>query len=290
MRKILCFILIFSSLSLAKNHMLKNTDLKIQSGQTAEDIIAVDSRIMINGTIKGSIYVVDTEITLGSQAKIEGDITLTGGRLTLTPECTIKGEVTISGSELETGGLPYKLDDNTLIFADAGFQIHNRSQPVSPALVDFMTRYLVFERPVPSEPDKIISPSFLKDLTTFSEFDNIRISSLIELPFDQQKIKRMTAFINPGVMISFVRFQTEKQSDEFWDELKRIPESKVNQSLQISLGGGAHWYFRHKESTIVMWNRKGWFACVEVKKGDDWKSREDLRDKILTWYITEYKN
>jgi hypothetical protein len=104
----------------------------------------------------------------------------------------------------------------------------------------------------------------------------------------ESSISMTGSFEGKTVDLTAIRFMTHSDAEFFWSKVRTIPEARINHSLHISLGDGAHWYFRHKESSVVMWYRDNWFFCVDVEGGSSASERDQLRDRIVEFYSAKY--
>ena len=296
MRLSLLSILLFLAAALpaglqAQNFMCKSGTIDIRPGTTAEDIVGYGADVIIRGNVFGTIYAVDSDVSLADGAVITGDMTLIKGALSIARNAVIKGKVLVFETLINTD-LPYFIQAGTLIFKDAGFKIESFQGSIDGRVLDYMSRYLVMPRPVPPG-EEASFPGFVSQSSLAEGIGSFRISSLVEFGIQKDIIDRSFAYRGTCdgwiVDITAVRFDTPSDSEYFWNKVRTIPEARIDHSLHISLAGGAHWFFRHKNSSIVLWYRSNWLFAVEVSGRGSAESRDALRDRIVDYYSEKYK-
>ena len=295
MRKKIFFIIVLFGFAcssvFAESPMQKGGRIVVAQGETVEDIVAYGSTIIVKGSVFGTIYAVASDITVESTAEIKGDVTLIRGSLTISGAPALKGKVTVYDTMIKAD-LPYLVKGDTLVFRDTGFNIQSVQTPVSPDVLAYMEKYLIMPRPVPVGsdlffPEFVTRDGFVQNITEF------KISSLVEFSIQKEIMESSVAFSGMGdgcvVRITAVKFNALSDAKYFWNKVRTLPESRINHSLHISLGDGAHWYFRHKESSVALWYRNNWLFCVDVAGLGPVAGRDALRDKIVEFYIDKYK-
>lgn len=295
MRKKIFFIIVLlgliGSFVFAESPMQKGGRIIVAQGETVEDIVAYGSTIIIKGSVFGTIYAVASDITVEATAEVKGDVTLIRGSLIIAGAPALKGKVTVYDTLIKAD-LPYLVKGDTLVFRDTGFNIQSVQTPVSPDVLAYMEKYLIMPRPVPSTSD-LFFPEFITRDGFTQNITEFKVSSLVEFSIQKEIMESSASFSGMGdgcvVRITAVKFNAHSDAEYFWNKVRTLPESRINHSLHISLGDGAHWYFRHKESSIALWYRNSWLFCVDVSGLGPVAGRDALRDKIVEFYIDKYK-
>jgi hypothetical protein len=281
------------AVSWGQNIMLKNGSVTIGAGETAEDIVIAGTTLDISGRVFGTAYALQSDVTLRSGCEIKGEMTVVGGSLTIAKGARIRNRITVSRTVIRTG-LPYVLQNDELLFTEDGFKITPMEEPLSQNVTDFMASHLVMSRPVPEGDAPVLFPDLLADGSREQDIGTFRISSLVEFSVRKDIIMRSgrcsVSADDGDVSVTAVEFRMPADADYFWNKVRTIPEARLNHSLHISLAGGAHWYFRHKDSTVILWYRNNWFFCVEVKGGAGWTAKEKIRDQIIDFYEKAYNH
>jgi hypothetical protein len=217
-------------------------------------------------------------------------MTFLKGALSIARNAVIRGRLLVYETLIRTD-LPYVVQGDTLVFKDAGFKVQSLPGPVDPRIIGYMAKYLVMARPVPSGAAPVF-PDFVRRSSLAEGIGSFRVSSLVEFNIQESIIDRSSGFKGTAdgwnVEITAVRFDTPADSDYFWNKVRTIPEARINHSLHISLAGGAHWFFRHRDSSVVLWYRDNWLFCVEVSGRGTAEDRDALRDRIVEFYTRTY--
>lgn len=274
----------------ASSSMVKGGEIVISQGETVEDIVAYGSKIVIRGNVFGTVYAVASEVTIDSGSDVKGDITLIKGFLTIQGNPGIKGKITVYETMIKSD-LPYMVKGDALVFKDLGFNVQSIQSPVSPAVIQHMEKYLVMQRPIPTQAG-LLFPDFISKGPAVADIRSFKVSNLVEFSMQKEivesSISMTGSFEGKTVDLTAIRFMAHSDAEFFWSKVRTIPEARINHSLHISLADGAHWYFRHKESSIVMWYRDNWFFCVDIGGGSSASERDQLRDRIVEFYSAKY--
>ncbi|MBI4208984.1 MAG: hypothetical protein HY538_04680, partial [Deltaproteobacteria bacterium] len=89
------------------------------------------------------------------------------------------------------------------------------------------------------------------------------------------------------VFVRILQFKSPEETERFWLELSEASTKEISRSIQINLGDGAHWYFRHDDFAGVMWYRDRWFTFIDVEaaslgeKHRVWFEAENLRGRVI---------
>ena len=106
-----------------------------------------------------------------------------------------------------------------------------------------MEKYLIMERPVPSSWPPLF-PDFVEKGASVSGMSTFRISTLAEFEISRDIMDKALSVTgvsgDRSVRITTIKFNTTADADLFWKKVRTLPEAKINHSLHISLGGGAH--------------------------------------------------
>jgi len=283
-------LLVLAGLVHAQNYMCQDGTVDVKPGTTAEDVVTFGADVIIRGNVFGTVYSVESDVTLGDGAVVTGDMTLIKGALTIARNAVIKGKILVFETLIKTD-LPYFVQAGTLVFKDAGFKIQSIAGTVDQRVIDYLRRYLVMPRPVPAGRETVF-PDFVDRSASAEGVGSFRISSLVEFNIQREIIDRSFAFRGTCddqiVDITAIRFDTPADSEYFWNKVRTIPEARIDHSLHISLAGGAHWFFRHRDSSVVLWYNANWLFAVEVSGRGSAEKRDALRDKIVAFYTRQY--
>jgi len=294
MKKIIVFVLLqiifVVSMTQARESVLRRGDVHIGASQEVEDIVCAHGNVTIEGHVLGSIFVVSGDVLMKSTAIVDNNVTLTNGNIWVAKGAVIK-------KSLNTFGGKIHLEEGTRVLG--GVQEAASPENLSGEILSLMEKYIVMDRPIPPQTFNLAGLSSL-NLEQYGfgkrlerEINRFDISGIGEVRFSPRVVEdARELYYHRGVaevVLRVIKFNSQEDADNFWEILRELPESKMSKSVHVSLGDGAHWFFRHKNFTTCMWYRGKWFTYLDVSVNIPvlrrierfWKEPEELRDSIL---------
>ena len=295
----LIFSILFLINSASGISYLSKNNITIEKSAIADDIVNADAEVKIDGQVYGTVYVVNSTLTIGGNAAINGNIIVMGGKLILNPNAYIGSKMIIIGAEVKVTGT-----SDGLGFLKANYRI-SYSKDIKKNELDFLRKYLVFSRPIPRlnkdtlslKTDYFTDNGF--DISGISYPEQWSIAGLMNVDMQGQLQKsKVVSFKNNlnSAVIGIFHFKSFAFADQAWNKIKETDENKVNYSCHISIGDGAHWFFRYKNSLYLLWYKRGWMFAFTISFNDnsvhseaDWNAMEKLRDSLLNDFIKTIK-
>jgi len=279
--------------ALPQESAMKRGDLVIGPGKALNDVVVADGNLVVNGRVRGSVFVVNGDAMINPGAAVEGNLTVLAGGLWVSRGASVSGEINVFSGEahIEEG-------------AAVGSEVRALAEvsSLTPEKLSLISRYILFNRKTPPDSFALSGLSQLDlgplRLRVGEDRDAISLS-LYELGrtrLDLEQIGGARERVYRGhdirVRVCVIRFKTPAAADAFWEGLRDDYEEKTKYSVHNSLGDGAHWYFRNRGASYCLWYKDRTFQAVMVRHDDDdperdeWEQVEDLRDRI----ILELKN
>jgi len=294
MKKIIISVLLqiafVVSMAQAQESIMRRGDVHIRASQEVEDIVCAHGNVTIEGHVLGSIFVVSGDVLMKSTAIVDNNVTLTNGNIWVAKGAVIK-------KSLNTFGGKIHLEEGTRVLG--GVQEAVSPENLSEEILSLMAKYIIMDRPIPPQGFNLAELSSL-NLEQYGlrkrlerKFNIFNISGIGEVRFSPKVVEdaRELYYGRGGaeIVLRVIKFNSQEDADYFWERLRELPESKMSKSVHVSLGDGAHWFFRHKNFTTCMWYRGKWFTYLDVSLHIPvlrrierfWKEPEELRDSIL---------
>jgi len=294
MKKIIISVLLqitfVVSMAQARESIMRRGDVHIGTSQEVEDIVCVQGNVIIEGHVLGSVFVVSGDILLKSTAIVDNNVTLTNGNIWIARGAAIK-------KGLNTFGGKIHLEEGAKVLG--GVQEAVSPENLSEEILSLMAKYIIMDRPIPPQGFNIAELSSL-NLERYGlrkrlerNFNHFDIPGIGEVRFSPKVVEdARELYFRRGVaeiILRVIKFNSQEDADYFWERLRELPESKMHNSVHVSLGDGAHWFFRHRNFTSCMWYRGKWFTYLDVSLNIPvlrrierfWKEPEELRDAIL---------
>ena len=121
-RIIILTALFLSAVLLNGQSYLQKQDLIVNSDQIVDDVVLVDSSLVIRGQVYGTVYVVKSDVYITSSSAVKGDIVIIGGRLTINPQALIGSKLILIGTKVEVenmeNGLQYLKNKYNVVYSE----------------------------------------------------------------------------------------------------------------------------------------------------------------------------
>lgn len=277
-------------LAKSRESILRRGNVHIGISQEVDDIVCAQGNVVIEGHVFGSVFVVSGNILLKSTAVVDNNITLTDGDIWITKGARVKKGISTFGGKIH-------LEEGARV--GGGIQEIISLEKLSEGMLSLMAKYIIMDRPLPPQSFNLAELSSL-NLKQYGlrkklerRFNLINIAGVGEVQFSPQVAEdAQELYYRKGradIFLRVIKFNSKEDADYFWERLRELPESKMHNSVHVSLGDGAHWFFRHQHFTTCMWYRGRWFTYLDVslkipglKRIERfWKESEELRDTIL---------
>jgi len=296
MKKINIILILFISVFvLYSQSYIQKKDLVITREQVVDDIVIVDSSLSLHGQVYGTVYAVNSSVYISGSAAVMEKIVIFGGRVYINSDSSgpyIGGEINIYGSHVEVNGSSSESIDILKKKYDLDY-----SEEVKNWQLDFLRKYLIFDRVIPRigrKPGDIstgFAEAFGYSLKEKNLGQVVKIRNLAELNLvGSVKTGRNVYYENDlyELYLGMFELNSINDADLLWEKLAEIPEERLNHSCNMSIGDGAHWNFRYKNQLVLMWYRKNWFFIETLSFREsgshskiEWDMLEDMRNKIL---------
>jgi hypothetical protein len=253
-----------------------------------DDVVVADGNLTVQGAVRGSVFVVNGDVTLAPGANVTGNLTVLSGSLRVAKGATVEGEVNVfSGqAQIEPG-------------AQVGGEVHalDEVSSLTPERLALVSRCILFDRKTPPDTfaltglDRLDLEGLRRVRDRGRRVSELGLFELGHMGIDREAVDDSWQSDYRGrdewVRVAVVRFKTEEDAARFWSGLRQRFEGRTTNSVHNSLGEGGHWFFRHRESSYCLWFKGRTFQAVMVRQFEDhpgprgWEQAETLRDQAV---------
>lgn len=274
--------------SLAQNSVMQRGDVMVRAGERVDDVVVADGNLVVKGAVNGSVFAVNGDVMLSPGARVSGNLTVLGGSLWLSRGSSVGGEVNVFSGKAH-------IEEGAVTGSDV--RAMEEVSSLTPEKLSTISRYLIFSRrtPPPDFPLSRLEGLDLEDLRLRKYRDQstlqLDLYELGEVPVGMDEVaeSRQLDFRGHDVRlrVCVFRFSSPEEAQRLWEGMRVKYEESTSHSVHNSLGGGAHWFFRHDESTYGMWCVGDTLQAVMVRHDDDhpekdeWRDIENLRDQVI---------
>lgn len=269
-------------------HVMRRGTYRLPSGTEVGDVVVSGGPVEIMGKVRGSLFVADGTVTVFEGGEISGNVTVINRELRLLPGSVVHGSVYVIGGRIDRR-------ENAKVEGE----ISEKKEKLSFESRILLMKYLVFERPCPppGTPDEILA-SLSRNIYGWKKdgiipWNSLTIGELpsIALPAGAASSARIGLWRQWQweIRVGVARFADGKEAAGFWETVQKIwPEEKMRNSVHVSLGDGAHWFFVNGNHSSALWIGDKCLVLVDAGPGPDAKGSanfaERLRDQTI-WKI-----
>lgn len=241
------------------------------------DVLVVGGKLELSGVVRGFVYGVDSDITIGPTAVLQKPLTLHEGVLRVSEGAVLPRSIELAGAELIAPGERLTKSGGKESLGPA--TIERRDETIDAAKLSMMKLVLPFDRFSPMAEEGIeavkdwhpgLGLALEKSVDTPKE---LMVGGVVKLSFAPDKIKgavqRGYRGARGGLLLTAVRLTDEATARAFWQVIAGIPETKVGSSIRCGLGDGGHWFFESRGRATMLWQRGPWFIAVETRLGTE---------------------
>lgn len=236
------------------------------------DLLVVDGGLDLDGVVRGHLFAIDAEVTLGPDAVVLGSVTLVRGALKLDPASALPAEVRLEGTHVH--GAPLEPGERRTL--PGGAVLAQASDAPSDAAVALMKDVLTFDRFGPPDGTTVRElrawhPGMGLEVKRFVERPpKLVVGGVTRLSFVSEKVQGsfQRGYRGPmgSVLVSGVKLADLDAAKALWAQVQGVEaRAGVELSVQSDLGPGAHWFFRKKGRYVMLWQRGPWFFGVESR-------------------------
>jgi hypothetical protein len=243
------------------------------------DLLVIDGRVEIRGVVRGYVFAVDSEVIVGPTAVLLKAVSLHGGAIQIADGAVLPGAIVLENAELEAAGVHVLKTQATTELNLGDTKISVQPSDLPKAKLDLMKLILPFDRFTPDVGARIEdlgawSPGLGLELKREANpKEELVVGGLARLMLESAHVKGsfQRGYRGPRgtVLLTAVQLDSELTARAFWREIANIPESSVRFSVKTELGDGAHWFFRHKNRSCMLWQRGVWFLAAETRLGGE---------------------
>lgn len=245
----------------------------IAADRAVADLLVVDGRLRLDGVVRGHLYTVGADVALGPDAIVLGEVDVVGGRLAVADGAQLPPNVRLVGVEA-----PEALG------------------AVAPALsapaLAHLKATLTFDRFAPGPKASV------KDLRAWHPARDLEVKRFVESPEKlvvggvtrlsftsdevQGSFQRGYRGARGSVMLTGIHFASAEGADRLFHQIHALEDRlAVERSVASTLGAGAHWAYRKKGRTVMLWQRGAWFFSVETLASTPEDERALMTDVLL---------
>ncbi|MBF0237064.1 MAG: polymer-forming cytoskeletal protein [SAR324 cluster bacterium] len=271
-------------------------DYELGEDLVANDITCNHSRLNILGKVKGRIFSVDCDVTVGHQSLLEKGIIFAGGSLSIQEKATITGDISQIGGILQ---IPPNVDLQGVI------RRYPKKDEPPKEFLQASLHYLTFQRIVPVDVDHLnrsIAELLQKGITEthrepLKEFTIPEFAEYVFKP-DYVRFAQKWTYIKEGynLEMQIMEFKSSAESLIFWKNIMRLGNVNMSHSVLNSMGDGGHGYYRYKDRSTILWYRGDWIFSLQVLVPEklpvekNWRDAEIQRDGFISMFYESLKN
>lgn len=229
--------------------------------EAVEDLVAVDGRLRVDGLIRGNLYAVDSEVTLGPTAYLTGTVTLVGGSLSVEDGAIATEEVYVDETAV-TGPGPI----STIPLPST-----------STTTRKLLKRTLSFRR---FAPDPALARAELESWQPGLGFErvdrnaeapgDVLVGGLLRFSFvsDRIRFSQQASFVGPRGRAAWtaLRLRSAEDARALWDKIVALDvDDRLRLSIVADLGDGAHWFVQSRDRSTMFWVQGPWLLAVETR-------------------------
>jgi cytoskeletal protein CcmA (bactofilin family) len=280
--------LLAPALVFADQSVMRRGDLTVARQSAVDDVVVADGDLTVQGTVRGSVFVVNGDALLSPGASVAGNLTVLSGSLSVARGAAVDGEINVLSGQAH-------VEDG----ARVGGEVHavEEVSSLTPEKLAFISRYILFDRRTPPDTftlsglDRLDPPGLRPVRRRGMKVFELGLFELGHMPLDRDAVDDSWQMDYRGrdkwLRVAVVRFKTADGAAGFWSGLREKFEGRTTYSVHNSLGEGGHWFFRHREATYCLWFSGRTLQAVMVRQFKDdpgpgqWKEAEAVRDQVV---------
>lgn len=261
-------------------NVMQRGSFRLPGGTEIGDLVVSRGSVEIMGTVSGSVFVVDSRVTLFSGAVVVGNITVISGNLSLKTGSRVRGSVSVIGGDLER-------EDGVVVEGS----VEEKHEELSLESRVLLWKYLVFERPVPPSGSPEESLQMLSQKLrgwkkeVIAQWSGLIMEGLPQVEFPESVASNARIGVwrrwDWELRIGVARFSSDEQASKMWREIHDSWQNgELKRAVHVSLGDGAHWFFISGDLSTLLWIRDRNLVMISVGPMPGRKGRSDFGERL----------